>query len=236
MTEPENDPPRLRFIARNEAERTQVVSIGKERQWLDDSYVRLLSSSWKRVFGVIALIYLNANMLFALLYLVIGNGIQNARPGSFADAFFFSVQTLSTIGYGQMYPIGTAANLVVTLEALSGFAFYGMITGLIFSKFSRPSARVLFSKVAVICTYQGVPHLMIRLANQRRNRIVEANVNLVILRDDKEAEGVLLRRFVDLVPLRAKVPLLQLTWTLMHRIDETSPLYGMTTETGSPLP
>ena len=135
---------------------------------------------------------------------------------------------MATIGYGKMTPSGAAANLLVTLEALAGFGYFAVVTGLIFSKFSRPTARVLFSDVAVICPYDGVPHLMLRLANERGNRIVDADIRLVALRKEKSQEGHEMRRFHDLALLRHRVPMMQLTWTVMHRIDEKSPLYNAT--------
>ena len=224
-------PFRTRLIARGKHDRVRAITIGRRRQWLGDSYVRLLDISWKRLTLIIIMAYFLINFLFADLYLFIGDGIENARPGSFADAFFFSVQTLSTIGYGKLSPVGLAANLLVTLEALMGFGFYAVVTGLVFSKFSRPTSRVIFSNVAVIAPYNGVPHLMLRLANERGNRIVDASIHLSILRNEVSSEGVRMRRFHDLPLVRSRVPLLQLTWTIMHPIDENSPLYHATPQT-----
>ncbi len=221
---------RARLVPRGDNDKIEIVKTGHRTSRLGDLYVRLLAASWQRLACLIVLLYLAANALFALAYLAIG-GIENARPGSFADAFFFSVQTMSTIGYGKMAPVGLAANLLVTLQVLSGFAFFALLTGLVFSKFSRPTARVLFSNVAVISPYDGVPHLMLRLANERSNRIVDANIHLVVLRKETTKEGHDMRRFHDLPLVRSRVPILQLTWTVMHRIDETSPLYHTTAQT-----
>jgi len=208
----------------------RAVKIGQNRHYLTDLYSLLMSITWTRLIAVIIATYIAANLVFASIYYFIGNGIANASQGSFSDMFFFSVQTMATIGYGNMYPTGLAANIIVVTEVLTGFAFFALLTGMIFAKFSRPTARVLFSEVAVICPYDGVPHLMLRLANQRNNRIVDANIHLLLLRRESSKEGTRMRRFHDLTPVRSRLPMLQLTWTVMHPIDEKSPLYGMTGE------
>jgi inward rectifier potassium channel len=172
------------------------------------------------------ILYLVINLIFALAYLATG-GIENAKSGSFTDAFFFSVQTLATIGYGSMSPKGIIANILVTFEAMTGFAFYGIITGLVFSKFSRPTARVMFSDKAVIGTHNGKPHFMMRLANERNNSIVDARAKLTFMRNEVSAEGMRMRRFYDLSLVRSEIPVLRLTWTVMHMIDEQSPLNGL---------
>ncbi len=222
--------------------RTRVFSVtgrtrprgGRQRRHTDagfDLYFGLLTMPWSGFFGLLALFYFVFNVAFALLYLVTGDGIGNARPGVFADAFFFSVQTMATIGYGQMYPQSLAANLLVCFEVLLGMSGLALATGVIFARFSRPTARVLFSQMAVIAPYDGVPTLMFRAANQRRNQILEAQVSVALLRDEETGEGTVMRRFHDLPLMRARTPMFSLTWTVMHPIDEKSPLYGVTTET-----
>ncbi len=196
-----------------------------------DIYHELLIIGWAGFFGVLAVAYLVFNIIFGLLYFASAGSIGNARPGVFLDAFFFSVQTMATIGYGEMYPATLYANFLVTLEVLLGMMGLALATGLIFARFSRPTARVMFSRVAVIVTYDGVPTLMFRAANTRRNQILEAQVNLVLLRDETNAEGTRMRRFLDLKVARARTPMFALTWTVMHPIDAESPLYGMTQET-----
>ncbi len=193
-----------------------------------DVYHSLLTMSWWSFFMLLAMLFVVFNFAFALLFLSNPGGIANARPGVFADAFFFSVQTMATIGYGQMYPQSLYANLLVTLEVLLSMAALAVATGLIFARFSRPTARVVFSRVAVITRHEGVPTLMFRAANQRRNLILEAEVNVSLLRDETTAEGVSMRRFHDLAVDRHRTPAFALTWTVMHRIDEQSPLYGAT--------
>jgi inward rectifier potassium channel len=186
--------------------------------------------SWGKFIFVIIAFYLLSNLAFAEAYFLDRGGIENARPDSFADMFYFSVQTMATIGYGKLTPVNTIANILVTIEALWGFTFFAFTTALAFARFSKPTARVLFSDVAVISDYEGKPHLMIRVANQRTNRIANVKAELVILHDGKTVEGYRMRRYYDLPLLRDHAPMLTLTWTLMHRIDENSPLYRVTQE------
>jgi len=192
-----------------------------------DIYHSLLTVSWSGFFGLLTAAYALFNVVFALLYLVQGGAIANAKPGSFADAFFFSVQTMATIGYGDMHPATFYANAVVTVEVLLGMTGFALATGLIFARFSRPTARVMFSDVAVVSRYDGVPTLMFRAANQRRNRILEASVNVMLVRNELTAEGQVMRRFYDLKVARRHNPTFVLTWTVMHPIDETSPLHDV---------
>ena len=217
-----------RIISRGDGFR--VLAIGRKRQVWGDLYANMLAASWKRTIALVAVLYMIINMLFAGAYFAIGDGIEHARPGSFADAFFFSVQTLATIGYGGMAPRGLLANILVTVESMCGFAYYGVVTGLMFSKFSRPTARILFSDKAVIGLHDGKPHFMLRLANERDNRIVDASAKLTLMRDERSAEGTHMRRFYDLKLVRKEIPILRLTWTVMHCIDEHSPLYGMSAQ------
>jgi inward rectifier potassium channel len=204
-----------------------VVRLGRQRQWRD-VYHRMLTLSWPRFFVVMAAWYIGLNVAFALLYMADQDAIAEARPGSFADAFFFSVQTVATIGYGVMHPQSLYGNLVMTLETSFGLIGFAVLTGLIFARFSRPTARILFSEVAVITRHDGMPTLMFRCANQRLNQILQAGVGVTILRDEVSAEGRQIRRFHDLKLLRQRTPVFALTWTVMHPIDAESPLHGMT--------
>ncbi|MDR3508625.1 MAG: ion channel [Caulobacteraceae bacterium] len=154
--------------------------------------------------------------------------INGARPGSFADAFFFSVQTLGTVGYGMMTPRGTYANLLVTAEAFCNLVIVALSTGLIFTRVSRPTARVMFSRVAVVTPFEGTPTLMFRAANQRGNQVMEAEVSLSMSRQITTAEGHSMRQFQELRVSRAKSPIFALTWLVMHRLDEDSPLRDCT--------
>jgi inward rectifier potassium channel len=215
-----------RLIARGTAD--QTLAIGLRRPWFGDLYHFMLRISWcSFLLGGVAL-YLTANALFALLYLLQPGAIANARPGSFADAFFFSVQTIATIGYGQLVPATLYANLVVTIETATGLMFLALATGLVFARFSRPTARLLFSRVAVIGPHNGKPTLSLRLANQRRNQILQAEVAATLVRDERTQEGVLIRRFYDLTLARYRSPIFALTFTVMHEIDRDSPLWGAT--------
>lgn len=203
---------------------------GKRYHMLGDLYVRLLAASWGNMIVIMIILYLALNMLFAFGYLATGDGILNARRGSFPDAFFFSVQTFATIGYGVMSPNGLVANIFVTIESMFGFAFYGVVTGLVYSKFSRPTARLMFSRQAIISPFNGTPHFMLRIANERTNRIVDASAKLTLMKDEVTNEGKSMRRFYDLPLVRSESPILRLTWTIMHAITADSPLYKMTHE------
>ncbi len=174
--------------------------------------------------------YLALNFIFAALYLMDRAGIDRARPGSFADAFFFSIQTMATIGYGVLTPVGTYANLLVTAETMVSLVFITFITGITFARFSRPTARVLFSRVATVSSYNGVPTLSVRLANARRNQILEADVAITLLRNERTSEGLRMRRFHDLALARSHTPVFSLSFTVMHPIGQASPLYGATLE------
>jgi inward rectifier potassium channel len=182
---------------------------------------------WAFLLGL-AFVYLGLNVLFATLYLRGDGAIANARPGAFSDAFFFSVETLSTIGYGQMSPATLYGNVVMTVEALFGLTLLAVVAGLVFARVSRPTARVIFSKAAVVTAYNGVPTLSFRLANQRRNQILEAQVSVTLVRDERTAEGEWMRRFYDLQLARQRSPVFAMTFTVMHPIDPASPLWNAT--------
>jgi len=217
------------LIERDTADR--VVRLGVERQWFGDLYHRILTISWPCFFAIGAAIYIAANIVFAALYLLQPGSIAKAHPGSFADAFFFSVQTMATIGYGVMSPATFYANLLMTLETAVGLMFVALATGLVFARFSRPTARVLFSSVAVVGPYNGVPTLSIRIANQRQNQLLAAEVSMTLVRDETTEEGELTRRFYDMALVRDRSPVFALTFRVMHPIDADSPLYGMNYET-----
>lgn len=201
--------------------------IGTPHFHWSDFYHRLMTITWPQLWGVIISGYLIINTIFAFLYLVSENGITNAKSGSFIDAFSFSVQTMATIGYGAMYPADFYTHILVTIEVFIGLIGMAMITGLMFARFSLPTARVLFSDVAIISPYNGVPTLMFRIANQRHNWIVESQVRVTLLLEKVVSpEGHSLRRLCDLKLVRSETPMLALTWLVMHPIDETSPLYN----------
>jgi inward rectifier potassium channel len=208
----------------------EIMGMGIWYYYWRDPYHLLLTIPWPGFLILICLSYITINALFAIAYLLGGDCIANARPGSFLDVFFFSVQTLASIGYGAMYPKTTYANIIVTIEAMIGLVGIAVMTGLAFARFSRPTARVMFSRVAVITPHDNKPTLMFRTANQRRNMILEAQLRVYLMRDEITAEGQFMRRIYDLKLLRNQTPSFSLSWSVVHVIDEFSPLYGMTAE------
>ncbi|BFM38800.1 ion channel [Synechocystis sp. LKSZ1] len=196
-----------------------------------DLYHWLFALSWRHFLLLVTAFYFGLNLLFAIVFWYLGGGIGNAEAGSFKDAFFFSIQTFSTVGYGSMYPQSLAVHILVTIEIFVGLLCLAVLTGLMFARFSRPTAKILFSQVAVICPFEGIPTLMFRAANQRNNRILEAQVRVSLTRDEMTQEGYLLRRFYDLDLVRSQTPIFGLSWLIMHPITPTSPLYGQTIET-----
>jgi inward rectifier potassium channel len=205
---------------------SRVTVVGLRRRRVRDLYHGLLTGSWFGLFVVVVLAYLCINALFALGYLALGDGIENAAPGSFADAFFFSVQTMATIGYGHMGPRTFEAHVLVTAEALVGMFSVAVVTGLVFAKFARPTARVLFSRVAVMGRADRVPALSFRMANERHNPIVDAQLSLMLARNETTEEGEIVRRVHDLSLRRAESALFGITWTADHLCTADSPLAG----------
>ena len=220
---------RPRIVPRSAADK--VIRFGEIAPWWRDAYHNTLILSWPRFLVICAAVYVAANVVFALLYMIDPSGVAQARPGSFADAFFFSIQTMATIGYGVLYPTDLYTNIVVTAETLFALAILALVTGLFFARFSRPTAKVRFCRYAVVAKHNGVPTLQVRVANGRSNQILQASIEMLLLRSERTAEGVVFRRFHDLKLQRARTPIFALTFTLMHVIDETSPLRE-TTEAG----
>ena len=206
------------------------IRIGYHSFWYTDIYHRALVLRWPVFLAAGTLFYLFLNVIFATLFWARPGAIDHARPGSFTDAFFFSIQTMATIGYGVLTPVGTYANVVMTAETMVSLLFVAVTTGLTFARFSRPTARVDFSRYAVVALHNGVPTLSIRMSNARRNQILEADVRLVLLQLEQTVEGRMMRRFYDLPLSRAHTPIFSFSFTAMHTIDERSPLYGMTPE------
>ena len=226
---------RPRVVPRAGGPRPRIIIRGHKRQRWNDLYAQLMDANWPKLVTVFIATFLCINTTFALLYFGLadwwpGEGIAHAHPGHFLDYFFFSVQTLATIGYGGMSPEGIVANLLVTLEAVTGFSFYALMTGLVFSKFSRPTARVTFSERAVINNDMGGRHFSLRMINDRGNRIVDARASMVMMRDDTLPDGSVMRRYYDMSLVRSTVPVMQLSWSLLHLIDADSPLFGETHE------
>ena len=207
----------------------EVRTIGAPRTPLRDFYHALLKLSWPATIGFVAGGYFAVNGLFALLYLWVG-GVAQARPGSFLDAFFFSVETMGTIGYGEMTPATRAAHSLVMLESVTSLLLTALATGLVFAKFSLPMSRLAFSRKLTISPMNGVPTLMLRLGNERSNVIAEARIHLGFVHTEVTKEGMTLYRLVDMTLVRDTTQALARSWTVMHVIDEKSPLFGMTPE------
>ncbi len=205
-----------------------VRGSGQWYHYWRDPYHLLLMIPWLGFVALVSVAYLSLNSVFALAYLAGGDCLYGARLGSFADAFFFSVQTLASIGYGAIYPKTFYANSVVTLESIASLSLIAVVTGLSFARFSRPIAKVLFSQFAIVTTYNLEPTLMFRVANERHNFILEATAQAYLLIDEVTLEGEFMRRIYELELLRHRTPSLTLTWTIMHSIDINSPLYGLT--------
>ena len=194
-------------------------------------YQQMLSVSWTGFFAIILALYLTINLAFASMYLAAGPAaLIGTRPemfgGRFSQAFFFSIQTFATIGYGQIGPNGFAANTLVTFEALVGLMSQALATGLLFARFSRPTASILFSQNAIIAPYGDGQSLQFRIANRRRNEIIQLEAQVLFSAMEADGRGSLVRRY-KLLPLeRNKVTFFPLSWTIVHPIDQASPLSG----------
>lgn len=198
---------------------------------LADMYYYLIAVSWTNLLALSFGGFVIINLLFAALYYVGLDGVSNAQPGSFSDAFFFSVQTFSTIGFGSMSPNSIYTHALVTIESFAGLVAVALATGLIFAKFARPKAAIDFSEKMLIHNRDGVPHLHFRLANQRVSEIYNMQIKLSVAIRETTGEGHQITRNLVLPQVRDDVPLFTANWTSMHRIDEDSPLYGVTPET-----
>lgn len=207
-----------------------VVRKGISRAFWNDIYHWLIKLRWRYFWLLLVAIYGGVNVVFALLFMLGGDCIHGADPDSFSDHFFFSIQTIATIGYGALYPKTTYADLLVSIEAFLGVVITALSTGLVFAKFSRPTARVLFSEKAVIRAFDGEKTLMFRMANLRGNQIVDATVDVSFVRFERTEEGERFRRFYTLSLKRRRTSMFALSWTVMHVIDEESPLYGLSPE------
>jgi inward rectifier potassium channel len=213
--------------------RSGVVAIGRPRRWLTDSYVRLMGMKWSQLVLLFVTCFIGFNVVFAILYSAEPGCLGNSATGGEVtpiDSFFFSVQTVATIGYGVLFPKTPYANILVTIEIMGGVIGFAMGNGLMFARFSRPTARIMFSKVAVIAPHNGTPTLMFRAANQRHNLILEAHVRVAVTRNETTIEGRRMRRFRDLAVERRDNLTFLLSWTVIHPIDELSPLYDMSPE------
>lgn len=204
----------------------EPVRKGLPNDFKNDLYFYFVEASWSQLFVALFFVYILTNVLFAGLYLMVPGGITNAS-GSFADAFFFSIQTMSTIGFGALSPDGMYSNTIVTIEAAFGIIGVACVTGLVFAKLSRPSAKILFSDAIINTQENGQNSISIRVSNARGNDIVEASLSMTALVDEVTKEGRHMRRVKDLKLVRSTTPFFKLSWLVTHIIDEDSPLYGV---------
>ena len=191
-----------------------------------DIYHDLLTMSWKKTFLYFFAFFLLINSLFATIYWLNPGSLINSDD-SWLTGFFFSVQTLATIGYGHLAPATTFANFLVMIQASLGLTILAILSGLFFAKFSRAHSKVEFTNGMVVTNYNGQKTLMFRMVNIRKNQIIDASISLNYLNEERTLEGHSLRRFTDLKLVKSKIPLFALSMTLMHVIDESSPLFGV---------
>ena len=194
--------------------------------WADISH-RCMTASWPAFIGGAALVFVAFNAVFALLYWLGDQPVSNVQGGACIDYLYFSIETLSTAGYGDMHPQTHYGHFIATVELFTGIFSMSLMTGLIFARFARPNARLLFAENPVVSNYEGKPTLMVRFVNERHNIIGNANAKLWLLRNVVSQEGQTQRRFYELPLLRNEHPALALSWTLYHVLDEKSPLYGL---------
>ena len=216
-------------MAKRTVPSTGVVIVGDRPKPTQDLYHLWLRTTWPRAILLIAVVYMVVNALFALLYLAVG-GIANSH-GDFFDSMFFSIETMGTIGYGEMTPATRAAHTIVMFESVTSLLLTALATGLVFAKFSLPMSRLAFSTKLTISPMNGVPTLALRIGNERSNVIAEARVRLGFVYTEISREGVLMYRLEDLKLVRDTTQALTRSWTVMHPINESSQLYGMTPET-----
>jgi len=194
--------------------------------WADISY-RSMTATWPVFIGGAALVFVVFNAVFALFYWFGDQPISNVPNGAYIDYLYFSIETLSTAGYGDMHPQTNYGHVTAAVELFTGIFSMSLMTGLVFARFSRPKARLLFADNPVISIHEGLPTLMVRFVNERHNLIGNATAKLWFYRQEISLEGAQLRRFYELALLRNEHPALALSWTLFHVIDERSPLFGL---------
>jgi len=201
--------------------------------WRDlHPYLHLINMGWTQFLMTILLAYLAMNVIFATIYFALGpgqlSGTESApNAARFLTGFFFSAQTLSTVGYGHIAPTGLAANVVAAIESMIGILAFAVATGLLYGRVSRPSARIGFSRNAVVAPYQDGQSLQFRVVNRRRNSLTELETQIIVMTVEVE-NGELKRKYARLKLERSQVLFLALTWTLVHPIDAESPFWGKT--------
>jgi inward rectifier potassium channel len=208
----------------------RVVAQGLPSGFWTDLHHHAMVAAWPMFFAALAVGFVVLNFLFALLYALGDDPVANARPGNFLDLFFFSVETLGTVGYGDMHPRSVYGHIVATSETFIGVSSLAVVAGLVFTRFSRPRARLVFASNPVLTTHEGAKTLMIRFANARHNMISDATAKLWMVGLEQTMEGSSFRKFRRLALARDENPTFALTWTIMHMVDETSPLRGWSAE------
>ncbi len=209
----------------------RIIAEGLERNVWSDLYFNAMTMSWPSFVATLAAAFVALNFIFAVVYDLGGAPIANAREGSLADLFFFSVETTSTVGYGDMHPQTIFGHVVATAENFTGLLLLAVMTGLVFARFSRPRARIIFAKYPVVTRHNGVTTLVFRMANARSNFITEATAKLWVLRPTVTEEGKRMIGFERMGLLRSENPTFALSWTLFHPIDAQSPLLGQNEDT-----
>jgi inward rectifier potassium channel len=199
---------------------------GVSRFDLRDPYHLAAALTWPQFLATLLALYLLVNVVFAALFWLVPGSVTNARPYNFPDAFFFSIETLATVGYGDMHPATLYGHLIASTEIVCGLAFTAILTGLTFVRFTRPRAKLIFAPHPVVAAHNGKPTLMLRIGNGRAGALMDAAAKLNVLLSEMTAEGKLFRRVHELRLERAHIPLFPLSWTLMHVLDERSPLCG----------
>jgi inward rectifier potassium channel len=197
--------------------------------WADISH-RCMTASWPAFIGGAAFVFVAFNAVFAVLYWIGDQPISSIPGGAYIDYLYFSIETLSTAGYGDMHPQTHYGHFIAAVELFTGIFSMSLMTGLIFARFARPNARLLFADHPVVSNHEGKPTLMVRFANERHNIIGNATAKLWLLRNEMSLEGQPFRRFYELPLVRSEHPALALSWTLYHVLDEASPLSGLDAE------
>jgi len=207
--------------------RRGLDEIGRAHFW-SDLHHRALTIGWPGFFAAAVAIFLTFNLIFAALYGLGTAPIANVSPAGYLGLFYFSIETLATVGYGDMHPQTNWGHAVATVEIFTGMSLMAVMTGLVFTRFSQPRARFVFARHPVVAPHDGVSTLMLRLANARGNVIVGATAKLWLVRNETTREGNAFRRIHELGLVRRETPSFVLSWTLLHPIDAASPLAGMT--------
>jgi inward rectifier potassium channel len=213
---------RMRFAER------EVVRHGLQHRVWQDLYHYCMTISWPLFLASWAGLFIAFNTVFSALYWLSPGCISNLNPPGFLGNFFFSIETLATVGYGDMHPVNTYGHTLAAVEILLGITNIALVTGVMFARFSRPTARFLFATVAVVRPLDGKTVLMFRAANARQNIVMEASARLRLIRDTISVEGYRMRRVEDLALVRSEHPLFVLGWNILHVIDSASPLHGAT--------